>query len=83
MSVLSGRASAAPDTTAWAVLSVLGLAVAGGVTAFGGVLAVTVIASALGVTGTDAYAVVGRASVRVGFAVVAVAFLAVAGDRSQ
>jgi len=49
----------------------------------GGVLAVTVLASALGVAGTDVYAVVARSGTQIGFAVVAVAFLAVAGDRSR
>jgi membrane protease YdiL (CAAX protease family) len=84
VSALSGRASTVPDWTAvGAILSTFGLTVAGGVAAFGGVLAVTVLASVLGVAGTDAYAVVARAGTQVGFAVVAVAFLAVAGDRSR
>jgi hypothetical protein len=84
MSVLSEQVPAVPDrSAAWAVFSTFGLTVAGGVAAFGGILAVTVLASALGVTGTDAYAVVSRAGTQVGFAVVAVAFLAVAGDRSR
>jgi hypothetical protein len=84
MSVLAERAPWGPDrTAAWAVLSTVGLAVAGGVAAFGGVIAVTVLASALGVAETDAYAVVARSGTQVGFAVVAGAFLAVADDWSR
>jgi hypothetical protein len=84
MSVRSGRAPTAPDrVAARAVLSTVGLAVAGGVAALGGVVAVTVLASVLGVTATDAYAVVARSGTQVGFAVVAGAFLAVADDRSR
>lgn len=84
MSVLSRRVKAVPDRTAmWAVLSTFGLAVTGGVAAFSGVLAITLLASTLGVEETDAYAVVARSGTQVGFAVVAVVFLMIAGDRSR
>ncbi|WP_324760944.1 CPBP family intramembrane glutamic endopeptidase [Haloarcula sp. GH36] len=84
MSVISRQASAVPDRTAvWAVLSTFGLAVTGGVAAFGGILVISLLASTLGIAGTDAYAVVARSGTQVGFAVVAVVFLLVAGDRSR
>jgi hypothetical protein len=64
-------------------VSTLGLAIVGGLAAFAGVFALGGTAAAFGVVDTDLYAVVGRVGVQVGFAVVAVGYLAVAADRSR